>query len=155
MSGEPKQLGNLAGVLLIVLAGLTLSILAFDSFLWEVAFLFRVVPLSIFIVIHLVLAGLVLARRVGYKPILIWAALLFVLGAGDVASAPLWYEGEPAFAAFANYLFNPLDTSGQDVGNPPGIPALPVDLMMAIYLILVGLSIRARRLSNVEKSLKK
>jgi len=152
MSGEAKHPSNLVGVLLVILAGLSFSILALDAFLWEVAFLLRVVPLSIFIVIHLILAGLVFTKRVSYKPILIWAALLFVLGAGDVSQAPIFYDGAPEFGAFASYLFNPLDPSGPSIGNPPGIPAIPIDLMMITYLALVGLSIRSLKSSKEEKS---
>jgi len=152
MSGEAKRPSTLVGILLVILAGLSLSILALDAFLWEVAFLLRVVPLSIFIVIHLVFAGLVFTKRVSYKPILIWAALLFVLGAADVSQAPVFYDGAPEFAAFANYLFNPLDPSSSTIGNPPGIPAVPVDLMMITYLVLVGLSIRGLKSSKKETS---
>ncbi len=150
MSGEARRPGTHIGLLLVILAGLSLSILALDAFLWEVAFLLRVVPLGIFIVIHIVLASLIFTKRVNYKPILIWAALLFVLGAADVSQAPIFYEGEQEFAAFANYLFNPLDPSGRSVGNPPGIPAVPLDLMMIIYLVIVGLSIKGLKSSKKE-----
>ena len=151
MSGEAKPPSTLVGILLVILAGLSLSILALDAFLWEVAFLLRVVPLSIFIVIHLVFAGLVFTKRVSYKPILIWAALLFVLGAADVSQAPVFYDGKPEYGAFANYLFNPLDPSGRSIGNPPGIPAVPLDLMMIIYLVIVGMSIKELRSSKKER----
>jgi len=54
-----------------------------------------------------------------------WGALRIVIQLGDVFLGPIFQFTYPQFA---NYLFNPSALSS--FGNPPGIPAIPIDLIL-------------------------
>ena len=146
MSTERNRPKPIIAILLVILAVLGIVILSLDQVLWKAAAAHRAYPLIGFVIINLVLAALVFAKRLGFSPVLIWSALSLTLNLGDVATAPQLLEGAPTSAAFASYLFNPFYTPPVGVfANPAGIPAVPLDLMVIIYVILVALSIRGLR----------
>jgi hypothetical protein len=55
----------------------------------------------------------------------IWSALRILIQLGDVMLGPMF---QFTYAQFADYLFNPTSTAG--FGNPPGIPSIPIDLIL-------------------------
>ena len=145
MLTEVKTRNRVIGVLLVILAILGIIILSLDKFIWIAATNDRAYPLIAFVAIDLVLASLLFSRRLKSIHILPWAVARLILNLADIATAPIWYKGQPAYVDFASYLFNPLDTQGTGVGNPRGIPSVPLDLMVIIYLAIIVLSLISRR----------
>lgn len=140
-----SRLKSIISILLIILGILGITVLTFDRFLWEVAATERAYPLIGFVIIDFVLVALVFSKRIGFLPVLIWATIRLILNLGDIATAPAWYVGANAYSSFASYLFNPFDSQAVTFGNPAGIPAVPIDLMVIIYLILIVLSLKGKR----------
>jgi hypothetical protein len=48
------------------------------------------------------------------------------------------------YAQFADYLFNPLSSLPASLGNPPGIPPIPIDLILIIDVAVLFTAVRAR-----------
>ena len=145
MLAEANRPKPIIAILLVILAVLGIGVLSLDQVLWKAAAAQRAYPLIGFVIIDLVLAGLVFAKRLGFSPVLIWSALRLTLNLGVITTLP-----PPAYAAFASYLFNPADTQGVGAGNPAGIPAVPLDLMVITFVILIALGIRG--LSRARKA---
>jgi hypothetical protein len=57
----------------------------------------------------------------------IWSGLRILLQVGDVTLGPMF---KLSMAQFADYLFNPMSPLPTSYGNPPGIPPVPLDLIL-------------------------
>ena len=57
----------------------------------------------------------------------LWSALRIILQFGDVMLGPMF---QFSYAQFFDYLFNPASPLPASLGNPPGIPPVPIDLIL-------------------------
>jgi hypothetical protein len=57
----------------------------------------------------------------------IWGILRILIQVGDVIVGPMF---QFTYAQFADYLFNPMSALPVSLGNPPGIPPIPIDLIL-------------------------
>ncbi|MEM4312269.1 MAG: hypothetical protein QXX95_07765 [Nitrososphaerales archaeon] len=139
---------NFAIVFLIIQASMGILILTTDKLLWEIAATSKAYPLIGFIIVDFILAGWLVVRKIfSWIPIFSWALIRLLLQFGDLLTAPMVYNEpmEISLPLFANYLFNPLDTQGVKFGNPFGIPAIAIDVMVLMYILLIILSLRGRK----------
>ena len=71
----------------------------------------------------------------------LWSVLRIVIQLGDVYLGPMY---QFTYAQFADYLFNPLSSLPASLGNPPGIPPIPIDLILIIDVAVLFTAVRAR-----------
>jgi hypothetical protein len=57
----------------------------------------------------------------------IWSALRILIQLGDVMLGPMF---QFTYAQFADYLFNTASALPGSLGNPAGIPPVPIDLIL-------------------------
>jgi hypothetical protein len=98
--------------------------------------------LIVFVLVDFGLAALITAKpnRSSLTLAVVWSVLRIVLQLGDVfLGTSLGFDSN---AQFADYLFNPLNSVE---GNPPGVPAAIIDLIMLLQLAIVGLGWKTRR----------
>jgi arsenite oxidase small subunit len=93
-----------------------------------------------FVIIDLIVGILVLAEPTTMMGRLaaVWSGLRILIQIADLTQAPSY---QFTYAQFANYLFNPLS-------SPPGsfgIPAMPIDLILIIDIIVLAMVLRAPR----------
>jgi hypothetical protein len=72
---------------------------------------------------------------------ILWSALRIVIQLGDIYLGPMY---QFTYAQFADYLFNPLSSLPASFGNPPGIPPIPIDLILIIDVVVLVTAVRAR-----------
>jgi hypothetical protein len=96
-----------------------------------------------FVVIDFLLGGLEILtpRSLLLRASAIWSVVRILLMAGDVFLGPMY---QFTYAQFADYLFNPISSMPADVGNPAGIPAIPIDLILLIDLAVIIIALRQR-----------
>jgi len=96
-----------------------------------------------FVVIDFVLGGLELLtpRSFLLRASAIWSGVRILLMVGDVFLGPMYSF---TYAQFADYLFNPMSSMAADVGNPAGIPAIPIDLILLIDLAVLIIALRQK-----------
>jgi len=126
---------------LIALTGLLgIVLLGFDRILWESLSGRHAYALIAFVIVDLALAAYVIAKpgKIAFTATALWSAFRVVLQFADLYSAN---EMGLTYVQFANYLFNPLIVQG---GNPPGVPAALVDLIVLLEVIVVLISWKAR-----------
>jgi hypothetical protein len=70
----------------------------------------------------------------------IWSILRILIQVGDVFVGPMF---QFTYAQFADYLFNPLSTLPASLGNPAGIPPVPIDLILICDLAVLLTTARA------------
>jgi hypothetical protein len=70
----------------------------------------------------------------------VWGALRILIQIADISQATA--SGFTSMGQFADYLFNPLSSLPQSLGNSPGIPSVPIDLILIIDLIVLVLALR-------------
>ena len=123
----------LTGVLGIVLLGL-------DRILWESLSGSHAYTLIAFVTVDFALVAYVFAKpgKTALTAVAVWSALRILLQIANLYSAN---EIGLTYVQFANYLFNPLILQA---GNPPGVPAAPLDLIIILEAIAVLISWRAR-----------
>jgi hypothetical protein len=69
-----------------------------------------------------------------------WGAIRIILQVGDIMLGPMF---QFSTAQFADYLFNPLSPLPASLGNPPGIPSVPIDLILVCDLLVLVAVARA------------
>jgi len=142
------KLLNLAITFLLIQAIMGVLILTTDKLIWSIAATSRAYPLIGLIIVDLSLGGfLLLKKKLVWLPVFIWALIRLLLQIGDLLSAPSFYNEplERSLPLFANYLFNPLDSQGVTYGNLWGIPAIPINIMLIMYILLIIVSLKARK----------
>ncbi|MGP8070426.1 MAG: hypothetical protein ACLP5V_11105 [Candidatus Bathyarchaeia archaeon] len=84
-----------------------------------------------FVVIDFLLGGLefLTLRSLLVRVAAIWSVVRILLQLGDVFLGPMY---QFTYAQFADYLFNPMSSVPATVGNPAGIPSIPIDLILLI-----------------------
>jgi hypothetical protein len=70
----------------------------------------------------------------------LWSVVRILIQLGDVYLGPMY---QFTYAQFADYLFNPLSSLPASLGNPAGIPPVPIDLTLVINITVLLISVRA------------
>jgi hypothetical protein len=96
--------------------------------------------LILFVLVDFVVAGFVLlkAGKTALNVAGLWSILRIVAQLGNVLSAP---QMGLTYAQFADYLFDPLVLQE---GNPPGVPAVLLDLIIVFELVVILAWFRTR-----------
>jgi hypothetical protein len=137
-SGASRTVGSL----LALTAILGIVILAADQVLPSVPAHYS--ALVAFVIIDFVIAGFVLAKpsKMSFTLAAGWSALRILLQFADVTQGP---GLGMTYNEFADYLFDPLATN---TGNPMGVPALLIDLMIILEAAVISLAWKARSSSK-------
>ena len=100
-----------------------------------------------FVVIDFLLGGLefLTPRSLLVRASAAWSVVRILLMLGDVFLGPMY---QFTYAQFADYLFNPMSSVPATVGNPAGIPAIPIDLILLIDLAVLFIVLRQRHSSS-------
>jgi hypothetical protein len=143
---EPSKASRVAGGLLAISGVLGVIILALDQVLRGVPL--HMYSLVVFVIIDFILAGYVLAKpsRMPFTLAAAWSLIRVVLQVADVSQAHLF---QFRYREFADYLFNPFSSWPATLGNPPGVPATLIDLIVLSEIIVVAVAWGAR---SVRKS---
>jgi len=85
--------------------------------------------LILFVIIDFLVGALAfpMPEKLMLKVAAIWSALRILIQLGDVMLGPMF---QFSYAQFADYLFNPASTLPASLGNPVGIPPVPIDLIL-------------------------
>ncbi len=99
--------------------------------------------LIIFVVVDFLLGALAfpMPKRMLVRVAVLWSALRILIQVGDVYLGPVY---QFTYAQFADYLFNPLSSLPANLGNPGGIPPVPIDLILAIDIAVLLIAVAAR-----------
>jgi hypothetical protein len=137
---ETGKASKLAGGLLAITGLLGIIILASDQILRESLGGQHWYGLIAFVVIDFVVAAYLVVRPSGTSLMFsaVWSIIRIVIQLADVATAPM---SQMSYGDFANYLFNPALVTNP---NPPGVPAAPVDLILLLELVVVGVAFSGR-----------
>ena len=98
-----------------------------------------------FVIIDFLLGALCfpMPQKLTLRLAAVWSILRILIQVGDVMLGPM-FQFTPA--QFADYLFNPVSTLPASLGNPPGIPPVPIDLILicdiAVLLIVARASMK-------------
>ncbi len=135
------QASTTIGRLFIISAILGAVILALDKALPTVPLHYY--SLVVFVVTDLIVGILASIKRTTGVGMLaaVWGALRILIQIADISQASA--TGFSSSAQFADYLFNPLSSVPQSLGNLPGIPSVPIDLILIIDIIVLVLVFRA------------
>jgi hypothetical protein len=98
--------------------------------------------LIVFVIIDFVLGALAfpMPKSRLVRLATLWSVLRILIQLGDVYLAPMY---QFTYAQFADYLFNPLSSLPASLGNPAGIPPLPIDLILLIDIAVLFIAVKA------------
>jgi len=132
---------SMIGSLFVASAILGIVILALDTVLRTGAPP-HYYALIVFVIIDFVLGALAfpMPKSVLVRLAIVWSVLRILIQLGDVYLAPTY---QFTFAQFADYLFNPLSSLPASLGNPAGIPPVPIELILIIDIAVLLIAVRA------------
>jgi len=135
---------KLAGVLVAFSGLLGIVILGTDRILWESLSGRHAYALAVFVVMDFAVSGYVVARagKMTFTIAASWSAFRVVTQFANIYSAS---EIGLTYAQFATYLFNPMVIQP---GNPPGIPAALLDLIIILEVVVVGVAWNGRSVAK-------
>jgi len=98
--------------------------------------------LILFVIIDFLVGVLAfpMPQRLMLKVAAIWSAVRILLQLGDVMLGPMF---QMSYAQFADYLFNPTSALPVTQGNPAGIPAVPLDIILICDIVVLATVARA------------
>jgi hypothetical protein len=136
------QKSTIIGTLFVASSILGIVILAFDKVLRAGAPP-HYYALILLVVLDFLVGGLVfpMPRRLLVWVPALWSGLRILIQLGDVYLGPMY---QFTYAQFADYLFNPLSSLPASLGNPPGIPPIPIDLILIIDIAIFAVAVGAR-----------
>jgi hypothetical protein len=73
-------------------------------------------------------------QKLMLKVAAIWATLRILIQLGDIALGPMF---QFTYSQFVDYLFNPMSALSTSYGNPPGIPSVPIDLILICDIVVL------------------
>ncbi len=96
-----------------------------------------------FVVIDFLLGALAfpMPRNLLVKLAVVWSVLRILIQLGDIIQGPVY---QFTYAQFADYLFNPMSSLPASLGNPAGIPPIPIDLILIIDIAVLVTAVTAR-----------
>jgi hypothetical protein len=133
---------RLVGILLVLCGILGIGILSMDQVLRGAIDPTSGVPLHyyaliVFVVLDFVFAGVAFAKPTkGLALAAGWSLLRIIIQLADLSQAHTYMF---RYTQFADYLFNPTSSLSTSFGNPPGVPAIFIDLILLFELIIVML----------------
>jgi hypothetical protein len=132
---------NVIGSLFVVSGILGIVILALDSVLRAGAPP-HYYALIVFVIIDFMLGALAfpMPKSMLLRLAVLWSVLRILIQIGDVYLGPMY---QFTYAQFADYLFNPLSSLPVSLGNPVGIPPVPIDLILIIDIAVLITALRA------------
>lgn len=131
---------KVAGALIALTGFLGIVILSTDRILWESLSGRHAYALIAFVIMDFVVATYIIAKadKRTFAVAAGWSAFRVVAQLANIYSA---IEIGLTYVQFANYLFNPMVIQP---GNPPGVPAALLDLIIILEVIVVGVSWKGR-----------
>jgi hypothetical protein len=98
--------------------------------------------LIVFVIIDFVLGALAfpMPKSMLVRLAVLWSGLRILIQLGDVYLGPMY---QFTYAQFADYLFNPLSSVPASLGNPAGIPPVPIDLILFIDIAVFLIAVKA------------
>jgi len=95
-----------------------------------------------FVVVDFMLGALAfpMPRAMLVRLAVLWSVLRILIQVGDVYLGPMY---QFTYAQFADYLFNPLSPLPASLRNPPGIPPIPIDLILLIDIAVLIIVVKA------------
>ena len=95
-----------------------------------------------FVIIDFLLGALCfpMPQKLMLRLAVVWAILRILIQVGDVMLGPMFQFTN---AQFADYLFNPMSALPASLGNPPGIPPIPIDLILICDIAILLTVVRA------------
>jgi hypothetical protein len=132
--------GRKVGALIALTGFLGIALLGLDRILWESLAGRHAYALIAFVIVDFAVAAYVITKpgKMALTIAALWSAFRVVLQFANLYSAN---EMGLTYAQFATYLFNPLIVQA---GNPPGVPAALLDLIMLLEVIVVLMSWKGR-----------
>jgi len=96
-----------------------------------------------FVIIDFLVGALAfpMPQKLMLKVAVIWATLRILIQLGDVFLGPMF---QFTYSQFADYLFNPASALSTSSGNPPGIPSVPIDLILFFDIVVLLTVARSR-----------
>ncbi len=96
-----------------------------------------------FVIIDFLLGALAfpMQRNLLVKLAVVWSVLRILIQLGDITQGPVY---QFTYAQFADYLFNPMSSLPASLGNPAGIPPIPIDLILIIDIAVLVTAVTAR-----------
>ncbi len=134
---------KVSGVLLALTAILGLAILSFDNVLrtGAPAHFYTLVG---FVILDFAVGILVVARptKTAFSIVIGWCLLRIILQIADISQASVYQFS--SYVQFADYLFNPASGLAVSLGNPPGVPAALIDLILALEIAVIAVAWKGR-----------
>jgi hypothetical protein len=89
-----------------------------------------------FVIIDFLVGALAfpMPQKLMIKVAAIWSALRILIQLGDVMLGPMF---QFTYSQFADYLFNPTSSLPASLGNPSGIPPIPIDLILVCDIVIL------------------
>jgi hypothetical protein len=132
-----------SGGLLVLTAILGLTILGWDSVLRTGA------PVHYYALIGFVTVDIAIGAFVMTKPTktaftiaIAWSLLRIILQIADISQASAYQFA--SYGQFADYLFNPASGLAVSLGNPPGVPAALIDLILILEIAVIAVASKGR-----------
>jgi len=132
---DTLQKSSIIGSLFVASGILGIVILALDSVLRAGAPP-HYYALIVFVIIDFMLGALAfpMPRSLLVRLAVLWSVLRILIQLGDVYLGPMYSF---TYTQFADYLFNPFSSLPASLGNPPGIPPIPIDLILIIDIAVL------------------
>jgi len=115
-----------------------------DRILWESLFSLHAYVLILFVIVDFVVAGYVLIKggKMALTVATLWSGLRVIIQLANVSSAT---QMGLTYSQFADYLFDPFVLQE---GNPPGVPAVFLDLIIICEVVVILVWLKARSSSK-------
>ena len=130
---------------LVALTGiLGIMLLLTDRILWESLSSLHAYVLILFVIVDFVVAGYVLLKggKMALTVATLWSGLRVIIQLANVSSAT---QMGLTYSQFADYLFDPFVLQE---GNPPGVPAVFLDLIIICEVVVILVWLKARSSSK-------
>lgn len=97
-----------------------------------------------FVVVDFAVAILVMTKptKTAFLIVIGWCLLRIILQVADISQASVYQFS--SYAQFADYLFNPASGLAVSLGNPPGVPAALIDLIIVSEIAAVLVAWKGR-----------
>jgi len=93
--------------------------------------------LILFVIIDFLIGALAfpMPQNMMLKVAAIWSALRILIQLADVMLGPMF---QFSYSQFADYLFNPVSALPASLGNPAGIPPVPIDIILLCDIVILA-----------------
>ncbi len=97
-----------------------------------------------FVILDLAVGILVITKptKTAFSIAIGWSLLRMILQIADVTQASAYQFS--SYGQFADYLFNPGSGVAVSLGNPPGVPAALIDLILIMEIAVIAVAWKGR-----------